>query len=983
MAGRQRRGAFGGGVMAPAVREQAPGRPASGARAAAPRPVASRQTAARQTAPRRAAPRRAAGSPAEVVEAVLPGPYRSQPSHHAVLPSEATRALVGAQVDALLHASPAFLKLDLPLRAELRRDLGHVASYAAELVRDDFYHALQIGQRPMLRVREHEMGPIEPTAQTRQTAQNGPTGQTGPTKRAGTAGVVKQAAFEPSAANNIGRVTRETLQALSFPTFVADLIRGTFNAVVNASIQQMEAFGQLLANVAKTVDQFMADNISDNQARDWLAATYPEHITVRRSGDTAVAAPREGSDERPPPNFQGELGLAEVSLDEDSIESTLVPAARRRLAQTRHRMLATMVLMGLQRIVVTGGRIKATMGFHIDTTDRLAEQHATDLDVRVAASGSFGFGPWSASLSTSVAYVTSNRSQQTNEMNVDADLTSEVELRFKSDYFPLERFVDRQGIQRIQSATAVPEENTSVTGNPAPPSDGPAATAPAAAVGYRSPRSRRTAAAPPPPQRPLGELPPPPAPPTAPTPPTRPSPQTAPPASPSPAPATASPSPSPSPSPTPAPHPTPHPIPTLTPHPRTPPHEPPMNKPEVLPGPFGGPPDPNGIRPSPAVMSLVRAQVKDMLLAAPSFSKLSPPEQRALAHNLVKVSSYNAALLRDQFAQAKKLDQVPVLRISGAPAAPTASAAATKATASRQPPPPPPPSDEFHTRAAGAGATITKDTLNAIQFPVFVADLIKGTFNAVVDASIQQMEAYGKLLANVAKTVDQFMADNITDNQARDYLAQSFPEHFQLDLQGEGGPRVKARDTDVARPDFQRMLGMPENAALDDDSAESKFVPAARRRLAESRLQMLSTMMLMGINRIVITSGTIAAKMGFHLQAKDTGQSGSATEFDFHHENQTGFGGGLGSLFGGPRASQRTSIAYVSTTKKNSTDEIQVNTDLTAEVNLKFKSDYFPLERFAQTGVIAQIQQNTANPVANAPAGQSTAGPGGSKGAQA
>ena len=43
---------------------------------------------------------------------------------------------------------------------------------------------------------------------------------------------------------------------------------------------------------------------------------------------------------------------------------------------------------------------------------------------------------------------------------------------------------------------------------------------------------------------------------------------------------------------------------------------------------------------------------------------------------------------------------------------------------------------------------------------------------------------------------------------------------------------------------------------------------------------------------------------------------------------------------------------------------------LTAEVELKFKSDYFPLERFAKTGVIAQIQQNTANPQANAAAPQ-------------
>src|SRR5262249_15854624 len=83
------------------------------------------------------------------------------------------------------------------------------------------------------------------------------------------------AAFRPAAANQIGRVTGETLRAIAFPTFVADLIHSTFQAIVNASIQQMEAYVKLLENVVKTVNQFMSDNISDHQARDYLAQSYP------------------------------------------------------------------------------------------------------------------------------------------------------------------------------------------------------------------------------------------------------------------------------------------------------------------------------------------------------------------------------------------------------------------------------------------------------------------------------------------------------------------------------------------------------------------------------------------------------------------------------------------------------------------------------------------------------------------------------------
>ena len=209
----------------------------------------------------------------------------------------------------------------------------------------------------------------------------------------------------------------------------------------------------------------MADNITDAQARDWLVERYPEHLRIEEGRVT----PREGADELPAPSWRESFGLNEdvAPDDEDGIEETLVPAARRSLAHSRLRMLSTMVLMGVNRIVVTSGKIKATMGFHIDTTDRAHEERATNLDTRSSASGSFGWGPWSASASVSVSYVRSTRADSDAELNVNADLTGEVEIRFKSDYFPLNRFVDADGMAAISAHTANPSEN-------APAADAPA-----------------------------------------------------------------------------------------------------------------------------------------------------------------------------------------------------------------------------------------------------------------------------------------------------------------------------------------------------------------------------------------------------------------------------------------------------------------------------------------------------------------------------
>lgn len=111
--------------------------------------------------------------------------------------------------------------------------------------------------------------------------------------------------------------------------------------------------------------------------------------------------------------------------------------------------------------------------------------------------------------------------------------------------------------------------------------------------------------------------------------------------------------------------------------------------------------------------------------------------------------------------------------------------------------------------------------------------------------------------------------------------------------------------------------------------------------------------------------------MGFRIDAKDHAKAMKASDFDFHHEDslKTGFGGGLGSFFGGPSAEfeQKNTVTYVSSTKKDSSDELDVHADLTGEVELKFKSDYFPMERFANPQMMSLIQGNTPNPAANTP----------------
>ncbi len=421
--------------------------------------------------------------------------------------------------------------------------------------------------------------------------------------------------------------------------------------------------------------------------------------------------------------------------------------------------------------------------------------------------------------------------------------------------------------------------------------------------------------------------------------------------------------------------------------------------PPALAGPYAARvgPEPHAV--SPAVDRLVAAQINALLSSSAAWHELSPAARKALRRDLQKVSAYSAALVQEEFALSECLGQRPMLRtreivpaaggdVLAEAAAGRPGAGAAAPTQPAVPAAPPPRASEFAPRAVDQVGRVTKDTLNAIAFPTFVADLIRGTFNAIVDASIKQMEAFCTLLANVAKTVDQFMADNITDNQARDWLTAQYPQHFGLEFkQGadggrdarggargrtgrgasgggkEAGPSARLRvrtDAPAEKPDFQE-LGLTKDVRLDDKSVEEVLLPAARRRLAQQRHEMLSTMVLMGINRIVVRSGRISAQMGFTIDASDVATAEDATRYDSKRESVAG------AAFLGFGAATHNTVAYVSSSKRDSSDSIDISADLTAEIEMKFESQVFPIERFADLNVINRIQGNTANPAANSP----------------
>lgn len=365
--------------------------------------------------------------------------------------------IVRKAVRELLLSSAAFHSLNPKSRLEIAHALVKVCNTAASLIREETESIEVVGPA------QSESGVTTPKPTT--------TDSLPPLAAAQSAA----SEFSGVAAERVAGTTRSILNAVSFPRFVTELINGVFKAIIDSNRQQMDAYVDLLKNVAASTEGFADANLGPDRARQWLVERYPGSFEVDGSPDEDTD-PRDREEEaqearlrlRPgasmPPEsaLRTDLGLAqEESVPSGDPENTLVPFARRSLARQRQQVLATMVMLGMQRIVIESGRLHASMRFHIDTRSAAQEDKASQFDIRntLTASGSFGFGPWgaSATMTNTIGYVSTQKTQTTEEMNTDLDLSSSVELVFKTDYVPLDRFARSEQRDRIRVNTLNPE----------------------------------------------------------------------------------------------------------------------------------------------------------------------------------------------------------------------------------------------------------------------------------------------------------------------------------------------------------------------------------------------------------------------------------------------------------------------------------------------------------------------------------------------
>ena len=171
----------------------------------------------------------------------------------------------------------------------------------------------------------------------------------------------------------------------SFPTFVSDLLEGVFRANLNVTKEQMVAYQELLKAATQSLAFFMK-KIPPQESFAYLAANSDDDFSVSFPPDDG---PAELTDK------EGNVVARAGEEPEDATVKAKIMDATLAMAKEQRAMLREILLMGVTRLVVEKGVIRASVKFDfkatekIDRKDKAMVQDATSTSNSISHSGGF------------------------------------------------------------------------------------------------------------------------------------------------------------------------------------------------------------------------------------------------------------------------------------------------------------------------------------------------------------------------------------------------------------------------------------------------------------------------------------------------------------------------------------------------------------------------------------------------------------------
>jgi hypothetical protein len=216
------------------------------------------------------------------------------------------------------------------------------------------------------------------------------------------------------------------------------------------------------------------------------------------------------------------------------------------------------------------------------------------------------------------------------------------------------------------------------------------------------------------------------------------------------------------------------------------------------------------------------------------------------------------------------------------------------------------------------------ELVESVDFPKFVADLLKAVFDANISVMRAQTDDYIRLMREATKSTADFVK-NVKDDDAFAYLAEQKRDQYNVIVE-----------------DGKIALTNPEGEKVDPDDAMVKAkIMDAKIQMAKEHRAALREVILMGVTRLVVDKGEVEAGVEFKITAKRKSEKKHQDQNInvANVEAQGGFG-----MFSAKASMTNTNI-QINTANKDAADDLSAK--LMGKVNIKFKTDYFKLDNFA------------------------------------
>jgi hypothetical protein len=243
-----------------------------------------------------------------------------------------------------------------------------------------------------------------------------------------------------------GELAGEFIDEVDFPGFVRDLLKGVFDANLEVTLAQMDSYQKLLQTATASISKFV-NAIDDTAAFGYLAENNSDEFGIDFGDET--------DDSGMPKAVLTDTDGEPLDIGDNEVKARIMEA-KIAMAKEQRALLRETILMGITRLVVEKGTVKASVLFDIKASEQINKADKAALKDSMSRSGSVSasggligkiFGGPSGGVTTSrrktKISVSSAKSQATTDLA--AKVAGSVDITFKSDYFKLDNFAKMYG----------------------------------------------------------------------------------------------------------------------------------------------------------------------------------------------------------------------------------------------------------------------------------------------------------------------------------------------------------------------------------------------------------------------------------------------------------------------------------------------------------------------------------------------------------